>query len=73
MCGYGVIFPVTPDINLALIVSEFGWAFPIIIALITLTIEFKNQQSAKHLNRLRYWLIATTLFGGEWSGLLPQS
>jgi len=53
--------PISPDANSVLIVAEFDWVMPIVVALIALSIEFRHQQSAKHLNRLRYWLIATTL------------
>jgi signal transduction histidine kinase len=48
-----------------------GWIGVLATVLIVLSLEFKKQQSVKRLNRLRYWLIATTLLGS--SGLIAFS
>ncbi len=48
-------------INAALILYGIGWSLSVLTAFITLGTQFRKQQSAKHLNRLRYWLISTTL------------
>lgn len=72
---------VIPGVSSALIVAGVGWVAAIATVLGVLTTEFRKRQSAKYLNRLRYWLIATTLLsaGGlilfvkpaifYWSGL----
>jgi signal transduction histidine kinase len=52
----------------ALTFSILGWLGPILTVFAVLTSEFKKQQSAKHRNRLRYWLIATALLSA--SGLI---
>jgi signal transduction histidine kinase len=45
----------------ALTFSILGWLGAILTVFAALTSEFRKQQSAKHRNRLRYWLIAATL------------
>lgn len=65
--GWGSIAFV-PGIDNSLLSNIIGWAIAIGTALFALNKEFKVVRSAKYLNRLRYWLIATTLAGT--SGLI---
>ena len=51
------------DVNNTLLISGLGWIMAMATVLGALSIEFRERQSAKYLNRLRYWLIATTLLG----------
>jgi signal transduction histidine kinase len=57
-----------PGISNILLVSALGWILAIGTGLVSLITEFRQRQSAKYLNRLRYWLIASTLLGT--SGLI---
>jgi signal transduction histidine kinase len=44
-----------------LIMSGVGWVVPISVALIALILDFRKRQPTQYLNKLRYWLVATTL------------
>jgi signal transduction histidine kinase len=44
-----------------LILSGGGWVVAIGTALIALTFDFRKRQPTQYLNKLRYWLVATTL------------
>ena len=44
-----------------LVIDGVGWIVSLATAFVSLGTEFKKQLSVKHLNRLRYWLIATSL------------
>ncbi len=45
----------------ALILAWAGWLVAIATALIALSLDFRQRRSTQYMNRLRYWLIATTL------------
>ncbi len=47
----------------AMVVAGASWIIAIASALAALWYAFQQQPSSKHLNRLRYWLIAATLQG----------
>ncbi len=57
-----------PGINNALILSGVGWVLAVAISFAVLGAEFRKRQSVKHLNRLRYWLVAAALMAT--SGLI---
>ncbi len=50
-----------PGITYSQVLLALGWVLAVVTAFVALSTEFKKQQSAKHLNRLRYWLTATAL------------
>ncbi len=54
--------------QIVLVVAGVGWLVAIITALVALTMDFRKRQATQYLNRLRYWLIATTLLSA--SGLV---
>lgn len=43
--------------------AGIGWIIAIATAFVSLGQEFRQRLASKYLNRLRYWLIATTLLG----------
>jgi signal transduction histidine kinase len=45
------------------VLAGLSWVLAIITACVALSTEFRKRQSAQHVNRLRYWLIATSLLG----------
>jgi signal transduction histidine kinase len=47
--------------QLTLIVAGLGWLAAITTVLAILTRGFRKRQTTQHLNRLRYWLIVTTV------------
>jgi signal transduction histidine kinase len=49
------------SIRAPLLVAGLGWILAIATALITVTADFRKRQTTQYLNRLRYWLIGTTL------------
>jgi len=57
-----------PGVNNTTLLLGIGWVLAIVIAFVALGMEFRKRQSAKHLNRIRYWLITTTILGA--SGLI---
>jgi signal transduction histidine kinase len=61
-------FELIPGVRNVLLISALGWIFSIGTSLASLSSEFRRHQPVKYLNRLRYWLIATTLLGT--SGLI---
>ena len=72
---------IVPGADNRLVVAIAGWLIAISASLIALSLSYKRQQTAKYLNRLRYWFIATAFLtaGGMilfinpvifyWSGL----
>ena len=54
--------------QLAQIAAGLGWLLALGTALAALTLDFRKRQATQYLNRLRYWLIATTLLSA--SGLV---
>jgi signal transduction histidine kinase len=52
--------PIAPGVDNRLLINFAGWVVAIGASLIALSLSYYRQQSAKYLNRLRYWLIATT-------------
>jgi signal transduction histidine kinase len=54
--------------QLAQIAAGLGWLLALATALTALTMDFRKRQATQYLNRLRYWLIATTLLSA--SGLV---
>ncbi|MCB0168191.1 MAG: GAF domain-containing protein [Anaerolineae bacterium] len=50
-----------PGLNNSLALAGLIWLVSIATAVVSLASEFKQKQSAKRLNRLRYWLTATAL------------
>jgi signal transduction histidine kinase len=59
---------VTQKEQLALLVAGLGWLMALVTSLVALTMDFGKRQATQYLNRLRYWLIATTLLSA--SGLV---
>lgn len=49
--------------NLAAALSALGWAVALITGTVFLSLELRKRQPLQHLNRQRYWLIATALIG----------
>ena len=45
----------------SLVMSGGGWIFATGTALIALILDFRKRQPTQYLNKLRYWLVATTL------------
>lgn len=64
-------FPAAGNDVAAFILLIAGWIGVLAMTLIFLGLEFRRRQPVQRLNRLRYWLIATTLFGS--SGLIAFS
>lgn len=54
--------------ELAQFAAGLGWLLAVGTALTALTMDFRKRQATQYLNRLRYWLIATTLLSA--SGLV---
>ncbi|HRV92792.1 MAG TPA: GAF domain-containing sensor histidine kinase [Anaerolineae bacterium] len=50
-----------PGLSNSLVLAGLIWLVSIATAVVSLASEFKQKQSAKRLNRLRYWLTATAL------------
>ncbi|MBE7552366.1 MAG: GAF domain-containing sensor histidine kinase [Anaerolineales bacterium] len=47
--------------ELAMIAAGLGWIMAVITSLVALAVDFRKRQATQYLNRLRYWLITTTL------------
>lgn len=47
--------------QIALVVAGLGWVVGLVTAVAALALDFRKRQATQYLNRLRYWLIATTL------------
>ncbi|MCB0196925.1 MAG: GAF domain-containing protein, partial [Anaerolineae bacterium] len=58
----GISLNFIPGLSNIVVLTGLMWLITLATGIITLTTEFKQKQSAKHLNRLRYWLTATVLF-----------
>ncbi|MCB0210708.1 MAG: GAF domain-containing protein [Anaerolineae bacterium] len=58
----GISISLIPGLRNTLVLTALMWLVTLATSIIALTTEFKQKQSAKHLNRLRYWLTATVLF-----------
>jgi len=80
--GFIADFPLGQNVSNTFALTLAGWIIPLVAIFAALFVDFRKRQAVKHLNRLRYWLIATTLWSVSgliyfvsppifyWSGLL---